>query len=270
MTAIAIAPLATGDPHRYAALAALLALLVGGICLLGRAARLGFLADLLSRPVLVGYMAGIALIMISGQLENVTGVPTTGDTFVAELSSFVRGVGHAHLPTLLLSAAVLAFLVAVAALLPRLPGPLLAVLLAAAATAVLSLDRFEVEVVGAVPAGLPVPALPVVSAADLVDLLLPALGVAIVAYSDNVLTGRAFAVKRREAIDADQEMLALGVANAASGFLHGFPGQQQRQPRARDQGRCGPAAGYRLPPPCGRLSLRRCATGPRRWECVCS
>jgi sulfate permease, SulP family len=223
MTAIALAPLATGDPNRYAALAAALALLVGAICLLGRAARLGFLADLLSRPVLVGYMAGIALIMISGQLENVTGVPTEGDTFVAELASFVRGVGEAHLPTLLLSAAVLAFLVAVAALFPRLPGPLIAVLLAAVATALLSLDRFGVEVVGAVPAGLPVPALPAVSAADLVDLLLPAFGVAIVAYSDNVLTGRAFAAKRSYPLDADQEMLALGAANVASGLLHGFP-----------------------------------------------
>jgi SulP family sulfate permease len=223
MTAIAIAPLATGDPSRYAALAAALALLVGAICLLGRAARLGFLADLLSRPVLVGYLTGIALIMISGQLENVTGVPTSGDTFVAEIASFVGGVREAHLPTLLLSAAVLAFLVAVSVLFPRLPGPLLAVLLAAAATALLALDRFGVEVVGAVPAGLPAPAIPAVSAADLVDLLLPAFGVAIVAYSDNVLTGRAFAVKRRYALDADQEMLALGVANVASGFLHGFP-----------------------------------------------
>jgi high affinity sulfate transporter 1 len=223
MTAIALAPLATGDPHRYAALAAALALLVGAICLLGRAARLGFLADLLSRPVLVGYMAGIALIMISGQLENVTGIPTEGDTFVAELASFVRGVGEAHLPTLLLSGAVLAFLVAVAALFPRLPGPLVAVLLAAVATALLSLDRFGVEVVGAVPAGLPVPALPAVSAADLVDLLLPAFGVAIVAYSDNVLTGRAFAAKRSYPLDADQEMLALGAANVASGLFHGFP-----------------------------------------------
>jgi MFS superfamily sulfate permease-like transporter len=125
MTAIAVAPLAAGDASRYAVLAAALALLVGGVCLLGRLARLGFLADLLSRPVLVGYLAGIALIMISGQLENVTGVPTTGDTFVAEVVSFVRAAGQAHLPTLLLSACVLAFLVVASLLLPRAPGPLL-------------------------------------------------------------------------------------------------------------------------------------------------
>ena len=223
MTAITIAPLAAGDPHRYAALAAALALLVGGICLLGRTARLGFLADLLSRPVLVGYLAGIALIMISGQLENVTGVPTEGDTFLAELVSFVGGVGAVHVPTLVLSIAVLAFLLAVGALIPRVPGPLLAVLLAAAGTALLSLDRLGVQVVGAVPSGLPVPALPAVTAADLANLLLPAVGVTIVAYSDNVLTGRAFATKGGYPVDANQEMLALGGANVASGLLHGFP-----------------------------------------------
>lgn len=223
MTAIAIAPLAAGDPHRYAALAAALAVLVGGICLLGRTARLGFLADLLSRPVLVGYLTGIALIMIAGQLGNVTGVPTTGSTFVAELVSFLRGVGQVHAPTLLLSVVVLAFLIVVGALFPRLPGPLIAVLLAAAATALLSLDRLGVRVVGTVPMGLPAPALPAVSAADLASLVLPAVGVAIVAFSDNVLTGRTFAVKHRQLLDADQELLALGVASAASGLLHGLP-----------------------------------------------
>jgi sulfate permease, SulP family len=223
MTAIAIAPLAAGDPGRYAALAAALALLVGGICLLGRTARLGFLADLLSRPVLVGYLSGIALIMIASQLSNVTGVPTTGDTFVTELASFVTGAGQVHLPTLLLSIVVLGFLIAIGTLFPRLPGPLVVVVLAAAFTALLSLDRLGVRVVGDVPDGLPVPGLPAVSGTDLASLLLPAVGVAIVAYSDNVLTGRAFATKGGHALDADQEMLALGVVNVASGLVHGFP-----------------------------------------------
>ena len=223
MTAIAIAPLAAGDAGRYAALAATLALLVGAICLLGRVARLGFLADLLSRPVLVGYLTGIALIMIGGQLGKVTGVPVEGGTFLDDVSSFADNIDRAHLPTVLLSAAVLAFLLAVGALLPRLPGPLLAVLVAAAATAVFSLDRLGVRVVGQVPSGIPAPALPSVTAADLAQLLLPAVGVAIVAYSDNVLTGRAFASRNRYPLDADQEMLALGAANVAAGLVYGFP-----------------------------------------------
>ncbi|HLU60142.1 MAG TPA: sulfate permease [Pseudonocardia sp.] len=223
MTAITIAPLAAGDPQRYAAFAAALALLVGGICLVGRVARLGALADLLSRPVLVGYLAGIALIMISGQLQNVTGVPTHGTTFLAQLVSFAGGVHAVHPPTLVLAAAVLAFLLAVGSLLPRLPVPLLAVLLAAAATALLSLDRIGVQVVGAVPSGLPVPAGPAIGPADLANLLLPAIGVTIVAFSDNVLTGRAFAAKRGYPIDASQEMVALGAANVAAGLVQGFP-----------------------------------------------
>lgn len=223
MTAIAIAPLAAGGAQRYAALSAALALIVGAICLLGRAARLGFLADLLSRPVLIGYLTGIAVVMIAGQLENVTGVPVDGSTFLTDLGSFAGRLDQAHLPTLLLSAAVLAFLLGTRMLLPRAPGPLLAVLLAAGATAVFSLERLGVQVIGAVPQGVPLPGVPAVDAADVVDLLLPAIGVAIVAYSDNVLTARAFAAKHGHRIDADQEMLALGAANVAAGFLQGFP-----------------------------------------------
>ena len=223
MTAVAIAPLAAGDGGRYAALAGALALLVGAICLLGRLARLGFLADLLSRPVLVGYLAGIALIMISGQLGKITGVPVDGDTFVAQLLSFAAGVGGVHLPTLLLAAAVLAFLLVGSRLFPRVPIPLLAVLLAAGATALLTADALGVRVVGSVPQGIPVPALPSVTITDLTHLLLPAVGVAIVAYSDNVLTGRAFATRNSHPLDADQEMLALGAANVAAGLLQGFP-----------------------------------------------
>jgi len=223
MTATTVAPLAAGDPNRYAALAATLALLVGAICLLGRAARLGFIADLLSRPVLVGYLAGIALIMIVGQLENVTGVPVHGTTFVSELRSFMNNIEQVHWPTLALAAAVLVFLTLTGALLPHLPGPLLAMLLAAAATAVLSLREMGVQVVGAVPGGLPRPELPAVDSTDLVRLVLPAVGVAIVAYSDNVLTGRAFAARHGQSIDADQEMFALGAANFVTGFLWGFP-----------------------------------------------
>ena len=101
--------------------------MVGAMCLIGRAARLGFLADLLSRPVLIGYLTGIALIMIAGQLENVTGVRADGSTFVTDLLSFARHLDQAHGPTLVLAGAVLAFLIAVGVLLPRVPGSLLAV-----------------------------------------------------------------------------------------------------------------------------------------------
>lgn len=223
MTAVTIAPLAAGDPARYAALAAVLALLVGVLCVLGAAARLGFLADLLSRPVLVGYMTGVAVLMIVGQLGKVTGVPLAGGSVVDDLGAFVRQLGQVHLPTVLLAAGVLTFLAVGGALLPKLPVPLIAVLLAAAATAVFSLRDSGVRVIGAIPAGVPAPGLPAVSGADVVALLLPAVGVAVVGYSDNVLTARSFAIRNDYRVDANSELLALGTANVTAGVLQGFP-----------------------------------------------
>jgi len=223
LTASAVAPLAAGDPERYAALAAALAGLVGVVCLLARVVRFGFLADLLSKPVLVGYMAGVAVLMIVGQLGKVTGVRVDGDTVVGELASFVRGLGDADRATVLLAAAVLAVLLVGGRLLPSTPMPLVAVLLATAAVALWDLRDDGVRVVGEIPRGLPVPGVPDVGLADLGALLLPAIGVSIVGYTDNVLTGRAFAARHRDDVDANAELLALGAANVAAGALHGFP-----------------------------------------------
>jgi len=223
MTASVVAPLAVGDPARYAALAAALALIVAAICFVGWIARLGFLADLLSRPVLVGYLAGVAVVMIVSQLTKLTGVPVEGDTLLAELGSFVRGADRMHLPTLALAVAVLAFLLVGSRLYPKAPVPLIGMLLATAAVAVFSLQDHGIRVVGEIPAGLPTPGLPALTAGDLTALLLPALGVSIVAYSDNVLTARAFATRHGYRVDANQELLALGVANLSAGTMRGFP-----------------------------------------------
>lgn len=223
MTAVAIAPLAGGDPARYAALAAALALLVGGICVLGWAARLGVLADLLSRPVLVGYMAGIAVVMIVSQLGKIGRVSVHGDSVLADLDSFIGQLRQLHVPTLTLAVAVLAFLLIASRLIPRLPVPLFGVLLATTATALFSLRDHGIRVIGEIPAGFPIPGLPAVSDTDLMTLLLPAIGVAIVGYNDNVLTARAFASRNPHRVDANAELLALGTANIASGLLRGFP-----------------------------------------------
>ncbi|WP_181773187.1 SulP family inorganic anion transporter [Amycolatopsis pittospori] len=223
MTAVALGPLAAGDPLRYGVLAATLALLVGGLCLLGGLAKLGVLADLLSKPVLTGYMAGIAVLMMVGQLGKMTGVTVTGDGVVAELASFLENVGKLHWPTLLVSALVLVSLLVLQRWIPRFPGPLAAILLAAGVVATFSLTGHGIEVVGAVDAGLPVPGVPAVSGSDLPDLLLPAVGIAIVGFSDNVLTARAFAGKHGDRVDADRELRALAASNVTSGLLHGFP-----------------------------------------------
>jgi sulfate permease, SulP family len=221
MTATAVAPLAAGDPSRYATLAALLALLVGALCLVAFVVRLGFVADLLSRPILVGYLAGVAVIMIVGQLDHLTGVPVDGDGVPAEVASFVRHLDQLHVPTALFASAALALLFLGQRYLPRAPTPLLVVLAATAAVALFDLDRYGLSTNGAVPSGLPVPSVPDLD--DVAALVLPAVGVLVVGYTDTVLTARAFAGRADEQIDPNRELLALGVANLGAGLFRGFP-----------------------------------------------
>ncbi|WP_062350570.1 SulP family inorganic anion transporter [Herbidospora yilanensis] len=221
MTAVTIGPLAAGDPVRYAQLAAALAIVVGVLALICWLLRMGFVADLLSRPVLIGYLTGLGLTMIMSQLERITGVRVSGDTFFEELASFAVGIGHLDLWTLLFAVVVLCFLFLLDRLLPAFPGPLLAVLLATVVVAMFGLERAGIAVIGRIPAGLPAPQLPTPSGWS--ELILPAVGVLLVGYSDNMLTGRSFAARRNQRIDANRELLALGVANLGAGVLRGFP-----------------------------------------------
>ncbi|NUR93629.1 MAG: SulP family inorganic anion transporter, partial [Kribbellaceae bacterium] len=151
LTATAVGPLAAGDPVRYAALAAVLALMVGVICVVGWAARLGFLADLLSKPVLVGYLTGIAVIMMTGQLGRLTGAPVKGDSPPAEVVSALQLIGNWKLAPVLMSLIALVLLFALARWTPRLPGPLVVVALAALVTRVAKLGDRGVALVGSVP-----------------------------------------------------------------------------------------------------------------------
>ncbi len=221
MTAIAIGPIAAGEPARYAALATSLALLTGLMSLAAWLLRLGFVADLLSRPVLVGYMAGVALIMIAAQLGRVTGAPVSGANPAAQVTSFLDHLSSVRPATVLVAAAVLAFLLLMHARWPQAPGTLLAMTAATAAVALLG-PGSGVRVVGPIPAGLPVPVLPDIHLHDVRELLLPAFSVLVVGFSDDVLTARSFA-RHDENIRANQELLALGAGNIASSLVHGFP-----------------------------------------------
>ncbi|GAB4585918.1 SulP family inorganic anion transporter [Nocardia sp. IFM 10818] len=223
MTAVALAPLAAGDAGRYAALAAGLALLVGVLGIAGAFARLGVLADLLSRPVLVGYLAGTAGIMIASQLGKVTGVEVDGGTIPEQVRSFTGHIEDLHWQTTVLAAVTLIALIVLARRAPRAPGPLLAVLCASLAVWAFSLQRYGIHVVGAIPAGFPSPGIPDVGPGDLAVLIVPAIGIALVGFSDNALTARAFAARHNERIDANRELGALGATNIATGLLHGFP-----------------------------------------------
>ncbi|MFG3308100.1 SulP family inorganic anion transporter [Streptomyces wuyuanensis] len=222
MTAAVVAPLAGGDPVRYAVLASALAVAVGLMCLLAWAARLGFVADLLSRPVLVGYLTGVALIMMADQLTELTGVPTEGEGFFPRLASFLSHLSEAHAGTVALSALSLVLLFGARGLPRAFPGPLLVVALGTAAVAVFDLQARGIAVVGEVPSGLPGFTLP--DLADIPGLLLPAVGVLLVGYTDVILTARAFAEEDGgPRLDPNRELLALGAANLGAGVLRGFP-----------------------------------------------
>jgi sulfate permease, SulP family len=223
MTAAAIAPLLLPDRSNYMLLAAMLAVLVGAVCIIGSIARLGFLANLLSKPILIGYMAGVALIMIAGQLGKIGGMEIEGNTAFAQLNEFIHQLDRVHGPTLILAGLVLSFLLTIGRIFPKAPAPLLAVLIGTAAVAILQLDRQGVAIVGEIPAGLPQFSIPSFAPQQLPTLLASALGIAIVGYSDNVLTARSFAVRNQYKIDANQELLALGLANLGAGVMQGFP-----------------------------------------------
>ena len=225
MTAAVLAPLALGDPVRYAALAALLALLVGIYALASGLLRLGFIGDLLSRPVLIGYMAGVAVIMITSQLGKVTGVDVAGDSFLSDLGSFATNASDNGLswPTVAVGASVAVLLLIFTPRFPRVPVPLIVMLAATAIVAIFDLEAYGVQTVGQVSfAGLHV-GLPAVDSGDLGLLMLPALGIFVVGYTDNILTARAFAARGGSRIQNNQEFLAMGAANVGSSLVGGFP-----------------------------------------------
>ncbi len=223
MTATAVAAVGVTGADAYAALAAALAVVTGALCVLGWVFGLGFLADLLSKPVLVGYLTGVAVLMVVSQVHSLTGIEVEGDSLPEELWDAVRHARDVHVPTLVLATVLLVLLLVASRFLPRLPNPLLAVLLGAGAVVLLGLDDLGVVTVGPLPDLVPELRLPDLSLDSVAAMIGPALGITVVAYSDNVLTARAFAERKGHRIDANQEFLALGVSNVAGGLLSGFP-----------------------------------------------
>ncbi|GAA2746859.1 SulP family inorganic anion transporter [Kitasatospora cinereorecta] len=245
MTATVVGPMAAGDPGRYAVLAATLAVVVGLLFVAAWLARLGFVADLLSRPVLIGYLAGVALIMMVDQLSKLTGVDVEGEGFGPQLKYFAQHLSEANTATIVFSVAALLFLLAMNRFFPRLPGPLLAVVLATAVVAVFHLDQHGIEVIGKIPAGLPSVSVP--DFGELRHLVLPAAGVLLVGYTDVIITARAFESRAEgEQLDANQELLALGGANIGAGFLHGFPVSSSASRTAIGQSAGGRTQAYML------------------------
>ena len=223
LVAVALLPLATGDADRYIALTSLLAALVGVLFVLARVLRLGWIADYFSRPVLVGYVHGIAVVLIVSQLGRLSGLDIEAVDPLPQLVEFVGEAAGASLTTVTVGLVSLMALMVLAFVVPRLPTALLVVIAATAATAAFDLDAHGVATVGDVPAGLPALALPNWRLQDVVDLLPAAAAIFIVVFADGILTARSFAGKHGQHVRADQELLALGAANISAGFTQSLP-----------------------------------------------
>ncbi len=223
LAATGVGAIAAGDTTRYVALMGALALVVAVICLVAAVARAGFVASVLSKPVLVGYISGVGLTLLSSQIAGFTGVPIGADKFLPRVGELFTNLGDVDASTLLVGAGTLGLITTAWRTAPRIPGALVGIVTATAAVALLSLDRRGVALVGTIPAGLPVPAVPGVTLAEVWQLLPVAAGIALVGYTDNVLTARSIAVRHGYRIDANQELFALGLTNLTSGLSGGFP-----------------------------------------------
>lgn len=224
MTAAVTVPLVASDPSELPTVAAALAVTVGLIGLVASLLRLSFVSDLLSRPILVGYMAGIAVLMIDSQLDKLLGIRTPPDTGVVEHTwDVILAIPQAQWPVVAVSASVLAFLFILDGRWPRVPVPLFAVLVGVGVAGVLGAAGFSVPLIGDIPTGLPHFAVPSVQPSDLSSLLLGGIGVTIVAFTDCTLTGRAFREHGDLPIDPAAELRSLSVANTAVGFFQGMP-----------------------------------------------
>lgn len=220
--AAAVAPLAAGDPAAYASLSASLAFLTGLMCIGASFLRLGVLADFLSRPILVGFLNGVALSVIFGQADKILGFPLRETGIVRRAVEIVGHLGETHLPTLAVAASTFLVIAAVQRLIPRLPSALVGLVLAGAAVPLLGLDVAGVKTIGPVPAGLPRLGLSFPDPALFASLVADAAGLALVTFSSMMLTARSFAAKNGYDVDADQDFAALGAANIASALSQGF------------------------------------------------
>jgi high affinity sulfate transporter 1 len=226
LVAAAVGPLAMvdgrPDPALYLSLSMALSLLAGLVCIAASFLRLGALADFLSRPILVGFLNGIALHIILGQVGKVFGFALEKRGILPRALELVSKLDQTHWPTLSVGAATVLALILVPRIFPRLPAALIAIVMAAAAVALMGLDGMGVAVVGAVPAGLPALRLPSFDPGLLSNLLGTAAGIALMSFTSAMLTARSFAAKNGYEIDVDRELSALGASNIASAVSQGF------------------------------------------------
>lgn len=220
-----VLPLSAGDPQRAMALAGMMAVVCGTLCIVAGAARLGFVTELLSKPIRYGYMNGIALTVLVSQLPALFGISIHGDGLLNKSLALVEAVlaGKTNWTSLMLGSGTLAVIWGLQRS-KRLPGVLIAVVGATVTVAVLDLaTRAGVSVLGSLPKGLPALVFPSITLDDVVPVLLGGLAVALVSFADTSVLSRAYAARERSFVNPNQEMVGLGVANLAAGLFQGFP-----------------------------------------------
>jgi high affinity sulfate transporter 1 len=227
MIAATLAPLllADGDPDRAIALASALALIVGAVTVLAGVVHRGFVADLLSKPTQIGYMNGLALTILVGQLPKLFGFSVDADDLIDEAAGFVQGVADGDVVGVaaLIGLASLGLILVLQRTMPKVPAVLIVVVLAIVAVEAFDLVDHGVAVVGSLPQGFPPFTIPDVSPTDIAQLLPGALGIALVALVDTISTASAFAERSGDRIRGNQEMIGIGSANVAAGLFQGFP-----------------------------------------------
>ena len=218
-----IAPLAMGDPARATALAATLALMAGALLVLASRLELGNVADMLSTPVLVGYAAGAALVLVGTQLPVLMGVALPRDPFFYRVYDALQALPDAHWPTLALGVALLAFVLVLSRVAPRAPAALLACIGAVLASIAFGLRARGVVHLQPLPEGFPAPSLPSLALTDLQSLAPGAIALAVLIFAEGILLARTLAARNRDPVDPDAELRALGASNIAAALVSGFP-----------------------------------------------
>ncbi|SHO42679.1 SulP family inorganic anion transporter [Desulfopila aestuarii] len=223
MVAAAVSPMAGGNPQHYLELMVLITLLTGLCHIIFGICRLGFIANFLSQPILIGYLNGVAIIILIGQFPKLLGYHSEGGDFLQKLLELIDNVGMPHTPTLLLGGFSLITLILIKRLAPRLPAPLIVTVLSIIAVKILQLQASGVSVLGTVPSGIPTLHFPSFDNETFRRLLKHASGIALISFTSGILTAKSFASRNRYDIDADQELIAFGVCNIATGLVQGFP-----------------------------------------------
>ncbi|KRE15873.1 sulfate transporter [Bosea sp. Root381] len=221
--AAALANMRFDNPADRVAAAAALALMVGVMCIFAGRLGLGVVASFLSRPILIGFISGISISILVGQIGRFTGVRIESDGLMQPLAEILRKVGLIHWPSVMFGGAMFGLLVLLARLRSPIPGPLVVVILAGVGSALFDLEGRGMKVIGSLPSGMPALALPDISRLPLTDLLLGAAAIWLVAVSSGLVAARSFGAKDHFEIDADRELTGLGTANIFSGLFSGFP-----------------------------------------------